>query len=219
MTIDIKRVKWIREEFPSMRVSKLAAADNRRRTVTSAARLFREHGFDGAGVDAVTEAAGLTHGAFYSQFESKEAVVAEALRLALDESRALWARDASGKDKRDALERIIGRYLSPRHRDSLGAGCAVAALGSDLPRQPKRIREVFTKRLEEGLEVLTTLVPGRTVSHRRDVAIQLFATMVGALILARAVEDASLSKRILQTATDDLRRLTRRCVATRRHAR
>ena len=100
-----------------MRVSKQVAAENRRQILTAAARLFREHGIDGAGVDAITEAAGLTHGAFYSQFESKEAVVAEALRLVLDESRELWARDASGEEKNDVLERIIDRYLSRRHRD------------------------------------------------------------------------------------------------------
>ena len=136
-----------------MRVSKQAVAENRRRILAAAARLFREHGIDGAGVDAITEAAGLTHGAFYSQFASKEAVVVEALRLVLDESNELWAQSANGTDKRAALDRIIDGYLSPRHRDSLGTGCAVAALGSDLPRQSKKVREVFTKRLEEGLDL------------------------------------------------------------------
>ncbi len=150
-----------------MRVSKQAVAENRRRILAAAARLFREHGIDGAGVDAITEAAGLTHGAFYSQFASKEAVVVEALRLVLDESNELWAQSANGTDKRAALDRIIDGYLSPRHRNSLGKGCAVAALGSDLPRQSKKVREVFTKRLEEGLEVFAGLVPAKTASHRR----------------------------------------------------
>lgn len=188
-----------------MRVSKQAAADNRRRILTAAAQLFRERGIDGAGVDAITEAAGLTHGAFYSQFESKEAVAAEALRLALDESRASWARDSSGKDKGDVVEMLIDRYLSPRHRDSLGTGCAVAALGSDLARQPKKVRDVFTEKLEETLESLAQLVPARTASRRYDVAIRLFSSMVGALILARAVDDKALSRRILQTVADELK--------------
>jgi TetR/AcrR family transcriptional repressor of nem operon len=188
-----------------MRVTKQVAAGNRRRILTAAARLFREQGIDGAGVDAITEAAGLTHGAFYSQFDSKEAVVAEALRLVLDESRDLWARDASGQDRGDALERIIDRYLSPRHRDSPGVGCAVAALGSDVARQPRKIREVFTKRLEESLEILAGLVPARTASRRYDEAIRLFSTMVGALILARAVGNEALSRRILETAANGLK--------------
>jgi TetR/AcrR family transcriptional regulator, transcriptional repressor for nem operon len=192
-----------------MRVSKQAVADNRRRILTAAARLFREHGIDGAGVDAITEAAGLTHGAFYSQFASKEAVVVEALRLVLDESNELWAQGASGTDKRAALDRIIDGYLSPRHRNALGKGCAVAALGSDLPRQPKKVRKVFTKRLEEGLGVLAGLVPGKAASQRHDVAIQLFSAMVGGLILARAVDEDSLSRRILHTVADELKSATR----------
>ena len=188
-----------------MRVSKQAAAENRQRILTAAARLFRERGIDGAGVDAITEAAGLTHGAFYSQFGSKEAVVVEALRLVLDESNQLWVQGARGTNNRRALESIIDGYLSPRHRKSLGKGCAVAALGSDLPRQPKKIRDVFTKRLEEGLHVLAGLVPARGTSHPDDVAIQLFSSMVGALILARAVSDDALSQRILTTVAKGLK--------------
>ncbi|MGH7789826.1 MAG: TetR/AcrR family transcriptional regulator [Candidatus Binatia bacterium] len=192
-----------------MRVSKEAAADNRRRILTAAARLFRTHGIDRAGVDAITQAAGLTHGAFYSQFESKEEVVAEALGLVLDASRELWAHDASAKDRKDSLEGIIERYLSPRHRDSLGAGCAVAALGSDIARQPKKVRRVFTRRLAEGLELLAGLVPGRVASRRYDKAIRLYSTMVGALILARAVDEDALSRRILQAVADELKSATR----------
>lgn len=192
-----------------MRVSKQAAAENRQRILTAAARLFRERGIDGAGVDAITKAAGLTHGAFYSQFGSKEAVVAEALRMVLDESNALWVQGASGTDKRRALESIIDGYLSPRHRNSLGRGCAVAALGSDLPRQPKKVRDVFTKRLEEGLHVLAGLVPAGRTAQRNDVAIQLFSAMLGALVLARAVGDESLSRRILETVAKGLKAVGR----------
>lgn len=188
-----------------MRVSKQAAAENRQRILTAAARLFRERGIDGAGVDAITEAAGLTHGAFYSQFGSKEAVIVEALRLVLDESNARWAQGASGSDKRQVLEAIVDGYLSPRHRNAIGRGCAVAALGSDLPRQSKKARAVFAERLEEGLEILAGLVPAKTASRRQDVAIQLFSAMVGALILARAVGTESGSRRILETVAKGLK--------------
>jgi TetR/AcrR family transcriptional regulator, transcriptional repressor for nem operon len=189
-----------------MRVSKQAAADNRRRILAAAAKLFREQGIDGAGVDAITEAAGLTHGAFYSQFESKEAVVAETLRRVLDQARELWAHDAKSESEGDALERIIDRYLSPVHRDSPGTGCAAAALGADIARQPKKIRALATKGLDEGLEILAEFIPARTPSRRYDGAIRLFSAMVGALILARAVEDESLSRRILETVADGLKR-------------
>ena len=188
-----------------MRVSKQVAAENRQRILAAAGRLFRERGIDGAGVDAITEAAGLTHGAFYSQFGSKEAVVVEALDLILNESNARWARAAGEADKRQVLESIIDGYLSSRHRNTLGKGCAVAALGSDLPRQSKKAREVFTERLEEGLEGLASLVPARTASRRRDVATQLFSAMVGGLILARAVGSESVSQRILDTVAKQLK--------------
>jgi TetR/AcrR family transcriptional repressor of nem operon len=188
-----------------VRVSKQAAAENRRRILTAATQLFREHGIDGAGVDAITKAAGLTHGAFYSQFGSKEAVVVEALSMVLDKSNELWVQGASGTDQRRALEGIIDGYLSPRHRNARGKGCAVAALGSDLPRQSKKVRDVFTKRLEEGLEVLAGLVPAKVASERHDAAIQLFSAMLGGLILARAVGQDSLSRRILETVAKGLK--------------
>lgn len=191
-----------------MRVSKQAAAENRQRILTAAGRLFRERGIDGAGVDAITEAAGLTHGAFYSQFGSKEAVVVEALRQVLDESNARWAQGANGADQRRALEAIIDGYLSPRHRKTLGNGCAVAALGSDLPRQSKKAREIFTERLGEGLEILADLVPAKTASRRQEVAIQLFSAMLGGLILARAVDTESFSRRILDTVAKGLKSTT-----------
>ena len=188
-----------------MRVSKQEAAENRRRILDAAAQLFRENGIDATGVDAITDAAGLTHGAFYSRFESKEQVFAEALLLALDESRELWARYANGPDKRRALEKIIDGYLSPRHRNAFGKGCAVAALAADVSRQPKKVRAAFTKRLEEGLAVLAELVPERTASRRRDVAIRIYSAMLGALILSRAVDDDSLSRRMLETVAKSLK--------------
>src|SRR6266542_45485 len=112
-----------------MRVSKQAAAENRRQILTAAARLFREHGIDGAGVDAITEAAGLTHGAFYSQFESKEAVVAEAVRLAIEESRRLLEGLSKDKGRSEALTSFVNAYLARSQRDAPGKGCAIAALG------------------------------------------------------------------------------------------
>jgi TetR/AcrR family transcriptional repressor of nem operon len=193
-----------------MRVSKQAAAENRRRILDAATKLFREHGIDGAGVDAITEAAGLTHGAFYSQFGSKEAVVAEALGLVLEQGRELWVRRASRTDKRRALDTIIDGYLSPRHRNSRGKGCPVAALGSDLPRQPKSLRKVFTKQLEESLAVLADLVPAKAESRRHAAAIQLFSAMVGALILSRAVDGEPLSRRILGTVAEGLKKVGER---------
>ena len=127
------------------------------------------------------------------------------MRLVLDESRESWAREPSGRDKGKLVEGIIDAYLSPRHRDSLGTGCAVAALGSDLARQPKKVRDVFTEKIEETLESLAQLMPAKTASRRNDKAIRLFSTMLGALILSRAVDEKALSRRILETVADELK--------------
>ena len=187
-----------------MRVSKEQAAANRQRILTAAARLFREQGIGGAGVDAITEAAGLTHGAFYSQFESKEAVVAEAVRLAIDESRQMLEGLAKGNAKSEALAGFVAAYLEPGHRDSPGNGCVVAALGADVARQPKTVRAAFTGALKDSLETMADLVPGKSAPHRYDEAITLFSGMLGALILARAVSEESLSRRILETVAKRL---------------
>ena len=192
-----------------MRVSKKQAADNRRRILAAAARLFRERGIDGTGVDAITEAAGLTHGAFYSQFESKEAVVAESVRLAIEESRQLLEGLSKDKGRREALTSFVNAYLARSHRDAPGTGCVIAALGADVARQPKAVRDRFTEALEGTLETLADLFPGKTAPHRHDEAIALFSEMLGALILARAVSDESLSRRILKTAANRLPATTR----------
>ena len=191
-----------------MRVSKKQAADNRRRILAAAARLFRERGIDGTGVDAITEAAGLTHGAFYSQFKSKEVVVAEAVRLAIEESRRLL-EGLRDKGRSEALTSFVNAYLARSHRDAPGRGCAIAALGADVARQPKAVRDRFTEALEGTLETLADLFPGKTAPHRHDEAIALFSEMLGALILARAVSDESLSRRILRTAANRLPATTR----------
>ena len=187
-----------------MRVSKEQAAANRRQILVAAARLFREQGIGGAGVDAITEAAGLTHGAFYSQFSSKEAVVAEAVRLAIDESRQLLEGLVESEGKSQALARFVAAYLALSHRDSPGNGCMVAALGADVARQPKAVRAAFTKALKESLETIAGLVPGKSAPHRYDEAITLFSGMLGALILARAVSEESLSQRILEAVGNRL---------------
>jgi TetR/AcrR family transcriptional repressor of nem operon len=181
-----------------MRVSKQVAAQNRRKILTSATRLFRERGIDGTGVDAITEDAGLTHGAVYSQFGSKEAVAAGAMTEALADSRHLWRRLLERNGRKKAFPAIVAGYLSRAHRDSAGRGCVVAALGSEIARQPEHVRDAFTAEFKEGLDFLAELVPGDDPRRNYDGAITTFASMAGALILARAVSDESLSTRILE---------------------
>jgi TetR/AcrR family transcriptional repressor of nem operon len=198
-----------------MRVSKEKAAQNRERILTSAARLFREHGIAATGVDSITEDAGLTHGGLYSHFGSKEAIAAEAIRVALARGKRVWQRAVERNPGKRALPAIVDGYLSRAHRDSPGDGCVVAALGTDIARQPRRVRQAFTREVKDDLEFLSQLMPddGR---RRYEDAIVAFASMAGALILARAVNDEELSDLILKsTAKRVIKRARVRATARR----
>jgi TetR/AcrR family transcriptional repressor of nem operon len=174
-----------------MRVSKATAAANRERILTEAARLFRERGLSGVGVDALTDAAGLTHGSLYSQFGSKDRLAAEALSHAIETSLARM-NDAA------TLDDYISRYLSSDHRERRGDGCALAALAGEIPRQGSAIRHCFTNAVRTMAQRIAALMPGRR--RVEDEALAKVATMIGALTLARAVDDPDLSDRILAAA-------------------
>jgi TetR/AcrR family transcriptional repressor of nem operon len=191
-----------------MRVSKQQAAQNRQTILTSAARLFRERGINATGVDAISEHAGMTHGAVYSQFGSKEAIAAEAVREALAGSKHRWRRLLEREGPGKAFSAIVTGYLSQDHRDSAGKGCVVAALGSEIAKQPERVRDAFTAEVEEALDFLAGLMPRTSRSRSYEDAIAVFASMAGALILARAVSDEGLSNRILEATAKRVIHLT-----------
>jgi TetR/AcrR family transcriptional repressor of nem operon len=184
-----------------MRVSKEKAERNHEQILRAAARLFRERGISATGVDAITRDAGLTHGGLYSQFGSKEAIAAEAIRFAAARGRRVWERAAQRKRGKTAFSEIAAGYLSPEHRDAPGNGCVVAALGADIARQTRAIRRVFTTETKKALEYLAEQVPGENIARRRENAIAAFACMIGGLVLARAVSDEDLSEVILKAAT------------------
>ena len=184
-----------------MRVSKEQAAENRARILSEAARLFRERGLSGVGVDALTEAAGLTHGSLYSQFGSKERLAAEAMEEAMAGSALARIPQDAGPD---ALAGIVASYLSTAHRDRPGKGCAFAALGCEVARQGPTLRKTFTAGVRIAVARLAPLLPGSRRKMREDRALALLSGMVGALILARAVDDPALSDQILAATAKEL---------------
>ena len=184
-----------------MRVSKERAAEHRARIVDAAARLFRERGIGSTGVDSITEAAGLTHGAVYSQFGSKETIAMESVRLGLRGSKRAWLRALASRGRKKSLPAIVEAYLSPRHRDAPGSGCVIAALGAEISRQPRSVREVFTAEFKDALKFLTELASSEDSSITSDDALAAFAAMSGAMVLARAVSDPELSDHILKTTS------------------
>lgn len=182
-----------------MRVSKEKAAENRDRILTASSRLIRERGISGVGVDALTEAAGMTHGSLYSQFGSKERLVEEALTHALV---------ASGKTTSGAttLAQYVAAYLAPEHRDRPGQGCPLAALACEMPRQSDGVRGRFTDGVRGMLKHLKgRLKPELKPSQRDEQALATVASLVGAIVLARAVDDPELSEAILRATRKHLK--------------
>jgi TetR/AcrR family transcriptional repressor of nem operon len=145
----------------------------------------------------------MTHGSLYSQFGSKESLAAEALTEALARSagKAVLEDAAPGEG---ALRGFVARYLSARHRDEPGQGCALAALGCEIPRQPPAVRRAFTEGLRATVGRIARLLPKGRRQAQEEEALAVMASLVGALVLARAVDDPALSERILAAARDRL---------------
>lgn len=184
-----------------MRVSKEKAAEHRQQILNAAARLFRERGISTTGVDSITEDAGLTHGAVYSQFGSKEAIAVESIRLALRDSKRSWQWAAEHRGGKNVFTAIVEAYLTRKHRDAPGRGCLVAALGGDISRQPRNVRDAFTAEFKDALEFLTELIGSDSASGNFEDALAAFASMAGAMMLARAVSDEALSDLILKATS------------------
>jgi len=186
-----------------MKVSKEQAAANRERIIDAAAALFRAKGFDGIGVADIMKAADLTHGGFYGHFASKDDLVAQASRRTMARSAQKWRRVVA-----DAPDQpygaLLDHYLTARHRDEPGRGCAFAALGNDAARSGKVVKDAFAEGLEALIEILAQAVPGRSKAARRRKAVAAMAGLVGALSLARAVGDKVLSNEILDAVHREL---------------
>ena len=190
----------------AMKVTRKQAKLNRERVVETAARLFRERGFEGVGVADLMKSAGLTHGGFYGQFDSKEHLMVEACEQALKKSEHTW-RELLERAPKKPLSAIASFYLSTKHRDNPGAGCVVAALSIEAARQGPTVRAAFTQAAKRFVELLGQVVPGRSAKSRRRQALASFAAMVGAVVLARTVSHASLSEEILDAVDAQLAEL------------
>jgi TetR/AcrR family transcriptional regulator, transcriptional repressor for nem operon len=177
----------------AMRVSRKQVAENRRRILEAAGRLFRAKGFEAVTVAEVMRAAGLTHGGFYGHFGSKDDLIAQTLAYAL-----LAAEDRQRSRAEVDLARYAAGYLSPRHRDDLAGGCPTAGLGAETIRQSPEARAAMTAGLRRRIELLSEGAPGASAAEKRRVAIGSWAAMVGAVILARLSDDPRLSDEVLE---------------------
>lgn len=163
------------------------------RIVEVAARAIRRSGYNGTGVADIMKEAGLTHGGFYAHFSSREAMLAEAAERAGSEGVVMMERIAASLPPQTALQAMMRAYLSKEHLEGIETGCAVAALGSEMPRQVPEVRRAATRRIKEMIDLVARQSPdwGQPGAHER--ALFTVATMVGALVLARAVDEPRLS--------------------------
>jgi len=175
-----------------MKVSREQAALNRERVVETASRLFRERGYGGIGVADLMRSAGLTHGGFYGNFNSKEELMAEAVAHSIDGSLKEWDQMID-RESAHPLEDVVASYLSTRHRDHPGGGCTMAALGPEVARLAPPVRCAVTDGVRKQLDKLAALMPPEDAAEKRKAALVTYASMVGALVLARAVNDDALS--------------------------
>ena len=178
-----------------MKVTREQSAQNRAALIAAASKLFREQGIDGVGVADISREAGLTHGALYAQFSSKEELAAEALAHGMSQI-AGKMRSRAGED--GTLEDYLRAYLQKSHRDRLTTGCPLAASGSEVARQDKAVSRSFTdgfKQMAGELEL--KLATGSASARERALAIA--AAEIGALIVARGVAkaDPRLSEEVL----------------------
>jgi TetR/AcrR family transcriptional repressor of nem operon len=183
-----------------LRVSRAQAAANRDRVLDVAGRLFREKGFDGVGVVDIMAEAGLTHGGFYGQFQSKDDLAAQACARVGEASAERWEALRAADPER-ALAAIVASYLSNRQCDDPGNGCLLSSVAVDVSRRKGPLQTVFTRGLVRLLDILKSVVPGRTEPAKRERALATLSGLVGAVILARAIDDRQLGDELIAAVT------------------
>ena len=177
---------------------------SRERIVSAAAKAIRRSGYDGTGVADIMKEAGLTHGAFYAHFDSREAMLAAAADRAGAEANGFAANVLAAVPPDQALQALMQAYLSKDHLVGIESGCPVSALGSEMPRQSPEVRRAATSRIKEMIDLVARQLPdwGQPSAHQR--ALVTVATMVGTLTLARAVDDAALSEALCSATLNSL---------------
>ncbi|WP_198370021.1 TetR/AcrR family transcriptional regulator [Roseomonas rosulenta] len=183
-----------------MKVSRDRSDANRRALVEAARRLFRQHGFAGVTVGEIAQAAGLTHGAFYSHFATKRDIEAEAIASMIAKAAEDW-RAVVAANPEAPLPAIIAGYLAFDHTSEGDVGCAFAALGSELARASDDVRAAAAKALPLQLDLLASLFPHDAPEVRRSRAMAVYAGLVGAATMAKALDDTELVQELVAATT------------------
>jgi len=189
-----------------VRYAKEHKAETRSKIVRAAARLFREHGYDGVGVDAIMNEVGLTAGGFYAHFGSKEALFAEAIGAGLGAGRTTAESSSQNATSTDAaggeaLVSLIRGYLSRTHRDHVADGCPLPVLTPDVARSHDAVRQEYEDQFLKYVAGIESLLEQDT-GPSRSRALAIIAQCVGGLMLARGVKDEDLSNQILKASRE-----------------
>jgi TetR/AcrR family transcriptional regulator, transcriptional repressor for nem operon len=184
-----------------MRYSQEHKLETRKRIVREASRRFRGQGAEGFSITDLMRELKLTHGGFYRHFKSKEQLFAEALAQGLRDAHAKLTAGGDGQSSAP-LKGIIERYLSPWHLANPAEGCPLAALATEMPRQPRAVRAAFDRALETYMDGIERLLPGKNRPERQRNFLVLFSGMAGTLSLARAVSDEQTRARLLRAAQE-----------------
>jgi TetR/AcrR family transcriptional regulator, transcriptional repressor for nem operon len=185
-----------------MRYSREHKNQTHARIVKRASVKLREKGAHGIGVADLMKEAGLTHGGFYAHFDSRDALVIEAVTHAMDRSIERWQKLSAETPPDKRLSKIVNSYLGPEHRDSPGHGCAVPSLAAEIARESTKTRRVFAGRMEQLIDVLADQYQGVPRKAARKQAMAALATMMGSLVMARVAGNAELSDEILKSGRD-----------------
>jgi len=180
-----------------MRYSKEHKQETHERIVKRAAVRLREKGAHGIGVADLMKEAGLTHGGFYAHFDSREALVIEAMAHIMDRGTERWRKLGEQAPPEKRLATIVDSYLSAAHRDDPGHGCAIPTLGAELARETPKTRKAFASKLEEMIDMLASLIPDVAPKAARKQASAALGTMMGALVMARIAGNSEFSDEIL----------------------
>jgi len=182
-----------------MRYARNHKAATHEKILQGAVMRLKENGPAGIAIAELMEETGLTHGGFYAHFKSRDALIEESFRDALDSIARRWRARAEKAPRGDGLAAIVNGYLTAEHRDDVAGGCALPALGAELARANARTQRIFTARLEEAIDLVAAQDAKRPTKAARERAIGTIATMVGSLLLARAAAgDEDLSADILK---------------------
>ncbi|MBV6822025.1 TetR/AcrR family transcriptional regulator [Pseudomonas sp. PD9R] len=179
-----------------MKVTKDKAAANKEALLTAASRLYRQKGIDGIGIGELSRSVGLTHGGFYGQFPGgKEQLASEAVTKTFETNIRDWQAARS-------IAELVEGYLTQKHLDNWTEGCPIPALAADVARTRGTVSQSFTQGVERLIEILMSLVEGETQDEKHQEALRVIASIAGAMLIARALDNPQLSKAFLQSVID-----------------